>query len=95
MHGAFDAPCILLLKIGLRNIFLRWPEWLRRRLRCAGDVGGGVAERFKRGKQLVDATNRNDRNGEAFLVEVEIDRIDFAASGEAKLDHESLAAFDL
>ena len=65
------------------------------RLGCADDVGGGVAERFKRSEQLVDAADRNDRNGRAFLVEVEIDCIDLATFGEAKLDHERPATFAL
>ena len=50
---------------------------------------------FERSEQLVDAADRNDRNSEAFLVEVEIDRIDLATFSEAKLDHKRLAAFAL
>ncbi len=75
--------------------YLRRPEWFRRWLGCPDDFGGGAAERFKRSEQLVDAADRNDRNGEAFLVEMEIDRTDLGTFGEAKLDHERLAAFAL
>ena len=84
-----------LLKFSRRCRYLRRPEWLRRWLGCADDVGGGVAERFERSEQLVDAADRNDRNSEAFSVEVEIDHIDLATFSEAKLDHKRLAAFAL